>query len=80
MEMELILFLGVTVWGILGFFLTKFYNSVEQIKAGITKILVSMAKNDEAIIMIEKEIHEIRLHIDKNEKRLRDIEIKIAKL
>jgi hypothetical protein len=78
--MEQYVILGLSlVLGLVGFFLVKFYNSVEELKKGMNDILIYNAGREVNISDIKKDIHEIKLtHID-HDKRLREIEIKLAK-
>ena len=66
------------ILGIIGFFLMKFYNTVEDIKKGVNEILINSAMRDENIKDIKNDIHEITLQLVSMERRLREAELQIA--
>ena len=66
------------ILGIIGFFLVKFYNTVEDIKKGVNEILINSAMRDENIKDIKNDIHEITLQLVDKERRLREAELQIA--
>jgi hypothetical protein len=80
MDLQLPIFIAGLVLSVIGFFLVKFYNSVERLNAGVNKILVSLAKNDEVIKKIEAEVHDLKERMEGDGERLRQVELKIAKL
>jgi hypothetical protein len=63
-----------------GFFLAKFYDSVEKVRKGQEELKVLMARRDESINTIENDVHEIKNRQQVFDDRLREIEIAIAKI
>lgn len=78
--MDLMLFAIGIILSIIGFFLVKFYNSVEEIKKGVNQMLINRAAKDQEIKQISEDVHEIKVNQAQQDRRLQKVEIEIAKI
>ena len=78
--LESVLLIGLSVIiSVIGFFIYRFFNTVDKISDQLEDIKIKMAVREESIQEIRKDVHEIRLKQTDHSKRLHDIEIQLAK-
>lgn len=74
-----VMFFASIVLTIIGFFIVRFFNSVDKISKSVDAINQRLAVRDENMKEIKEDIHEIRIKQNEHSKRLYGVEIQIAK-
>jgi hypothetical protein len=74
-----VMFFMSAVLGILGFFIVRFFKSVDAIIRKLDAIELRLSLREENIREIKDDVHEIRVKQQEHGKRLYDIEFQLAK-
>jgi len=77
MEQYVMLFASVAL-AIIGYFIVRFFNSVDKISQSVDAINQKLAIRDENMKAIQEDIHEIREKQREHSKRMHDMELRWA--
>ena len=74
-----VMFFASIVLTIIGFFIVRFFNSVDKISKAVDAINQKLAVRDENMKEIKEDVHEIRLRQHDHSNRLHQLDIQLAK-
>ena len=64
---------------IIGYFIVRFFNSVDKISRAVEEINTKLAVREENMKEIQKDIHEIRIRQHEHSRKINDMQVQMAK-